>query len=55
MERGDAFRERLNMLLTRYPSVDTSAMGFPQNWENEPLWKGNDTRTDEELIAKWMK
>ena len=114
MERGDAFRERLNMLFSQYPSVDTSAMGFPQGWENEPLWKGylddakpsdicekkghlllynhpsqpskaicerchqkwvadysgdlindtiwkvvdhfdNETRTDEELIAKWMK
>lgn len=114
LDRGDAFRERLNMLFSQYPSVDTSAMGFPQSWENEPLWKGypddakpsdicekkghlllynhpsqpskaicerchqkwvadysgdlindnlwkvvehfdNDTRTDEELIAKWVK
>ena len=26
-------------LLSQYPEVDTNAMGFPQGWENEPLWK----------------
>lgn len=26
-------------LLSLYPEVDTNAMGFPQGWENEPLWK----------------
>ncbi len=26
-------------LLSRYPEVDTNAMGFPQGWENEPLWR----------------
>ena len=26
-------------LLTRYPEVDTNAMGFPQGWEKEPLWR----------------
>jgi len=38
MERGEEFREKLNNLLSKYPSVDTAAMGFPKNWENEPLW-----------------
>ena len=26
-------------LLSRYPSIDIKAMGFCQNWKNEPLWK----------------
>lgn len=39
MDRGESFRTRLKMLLDKYPSVDTIAMGFPRDWENEPLWK----------------
>jgi len=26
-------------LLTKYPNIDTKAMGFPDTWQNEPLWK----------------
>lgn len=26
-------------LLSRYPEVDTKAMGFPKCWQDEPLWK----------------
>ena len=26
-------------LLTRYPEVDTNAMGFPKHWQDEPLWR----------------
>lgn len=33
------FRERFSMLLDKYPNVDTSAMGFPENWQIELLWK----------------
>lgn len=33
------FRQQLKSLLLAYPNVDTSAMGFPPNWANEPLWK----------------
>ena len=40
MERGKEFREKLYFLFKKYPSVDTAAMGFPHDWENEPLWKG---------------
>jgi abortive infection bacteriophage resistance protein len=29
----------LKTLLTKHPNVDPSAMGFPSNWQNEPLWK----------------
>ena len=25
-------------LLADYPSIDTNAMGFPENWQQEPLW-----------------
>ena len=40
MNRGDDFRSRFNQLLADYPSVDTAAMGFPLEWEDEPVWKG---------------
>ena len=26
-------------LLSAYPSIDVTAMGFPRGWENEPLWQ----------------
>jgi abortive infection bacteriophage resistance protein len=32
------FRQRLNNLLAKYPNVDTRAMGFPIEWQTEPLW-----------------
>ncbi|MBR4637476.1 MAG: Abi family protein [Bacteroidales bacterium] len=30
--------QKLKTLLSNYPEVDTSAMGFPQGWEEEPVW-----------------
>lgn len=33
------FKPRLQALLKKYPNVDTAAMGFPKNWESEPLWR----------------
>ncbi len=33
------FVKKTKLLLRRYPNVDISAMGFPKNWEEEPLWK----------------
>lgn len=33
------FKASIKDLLHRYPSVDIAAMGFPANWEQEPLWK----------------
>lgn len=33
------FSSRLKALLNKYNNVDTKAMNFPVNWENEPLWK----------------
>lgn len=33
------FTLRLKKLLGEHSNVDVSAMGFPTNWEGEPLWK----------------
>jgi len=33
-------RRHLLDLLRTYPMVDTHAMGFPDGWEREPLWRG---------------
>ncbi len=30
---------RFKELLAKYPNIDPKAMGFPQNWHEEPLWK----------------
>ena len=34
-----SFKERLLELLDEFPMVDVRAMGFPENWKNEPLWR----------------
>jgi hypothetical protein len=31
--------ERFKNLLNKYPNIHPFAMGFPENWQNEPLWK----------------
>jgi abortive infection bacteriophage resistance protein len=36
---NNRFTEKLKLLLAEYPTVDIQAMGFPANWESEPLWK----------------
>ncbi len=33
------FKGKLKDLFRVYPNVDISAMGFPKNWEEEPLWR----------------
>ena len=33
------FSARLKALLAEFPSVDVRAMGFPIDWDKEPLWK----------------
>ena len=30
---------KFKTLLNNYPNIDTKAMGFPEAWEDEPLWK----------------
>lgn len=32
-------REKLLDLFKKYPELDFHAMGFPANWQEEPLWK----------------
>ena len=31
--------DRFKALLIKYPNVDPRAMGFPEKWNNEDLWK----------------
>lgn len=33
------FPKNLQNLIQRYPNVDCAAMGFPEGWKDEPLWK----------------
>ena len=37
----NTFSIRFKNLLTKYQNVDVKALGFPDNWEQEPLWKRN--------------
>lgn len=39
IQPGHAMKQRLIRLLDTYPMVDIRAMGFPDNWQDEPLWK----------------
>ena len=36
---NNTFAIRFKSLLAKYPQIDSSAMGFPVNWENNSLWK----------------
>ena len=31
--------DAVDALLSAYPSIDVTAMGFPRGWESEPLWR----------------
>lgn len=33
------FREQFRLLLQKYPVVDVRYMGFPEDWQEHPLWK----------------
>ena len=35
----NSFVGDLKLLLLRYPTVDSAAMGFPAHWRQEPLWQ----------------
>ncbi len=35
----NTFKDKLKALIERYPTIDTGAMGFPKDWETEPLWQ----------------
>jgi len=30
---------KVKRLFEKYPNIDSRAMGFPENWQTEPLWK----------------
>lgn len=34
----NSMSSRFKSLLLKYPNIDVKAMGFPDNWEKEPLW-----------------
>jgi abortive infection bacteriophage resistance protein len=36
---NNTFTKKLKALLAEFPTIDVKAMGFPQNWDKEPLWK----------------
>ena len=31
-------KAKIDTLLSCFPNIDITAMGFPQGWENEQLW-----------------
>ena len=39
IDSNNTFVQDLKDLLNTHPDVDTTAMGFPTNWETEPLWQ----------------
>lgn len=39
IQRNNTFAKRLKTLMQTYPSVDPDALGFKENWHQEPLWR----------------
>lgn len=35
---NSSFKNKLKNLISKYPKTDKGAMGFPLDWEKEPLW-----------------
>lgn len=40
IKEENLFKEHLKALIAKHPNVDIAAMGFPADWESEPLWEG---------------
>ncbi len=57
IDRKHQFIFRFNILLRKYPNVDVTAMGFPVNWKQEPLWefKPSFKQNARLLVAKIIK
>lgn len=36
---GNHFTQQLSAMLSKYPNIDTNALGLKFNWQNEPLWQ----------------
>lgn len=39
MGYGDDLNKNFKSLLVSYPQVAPAAMGFPKDWDSEPLWR----------------
>lgn len=39
IDGSNIFKDELKSLFSKYPNVDTAAMGFTAHWMYEPLWK----------------
>lgn len=35
---NNTFKQKIENLLTQYPTIDIKAMGFPKDWQSEPIW-----------------
>jgi abortive infection bacteriophage resistance protein len=49
------FKNKLFRLLNAYPMVDVNAMGFPVNWETEPIWNWQKVFKDEKWFNRILK
>jgi abortive infection bacteriophage resistance protein len=38
VDNNSQISDRLQQLFKKYPNIDQNALGFPKNWEKEPLW-----------------
>lgn len=47
-------KSSLLRLLADYPNIDLHAMGFPQGWENEPLWRGDSNKCSDISLSKHL-
>jgi abortive infection bacteriophage resistance protein len=52
IDSKNKFVYRLKVLLKKYSSIDVAAMGFPIEWEKEPLWKLIPTLSDNAPIVE---
>jgi abortive infection bacteriophage resistance protein len=49
------FKNKLFKLLNSYPMIDVRAMGFPVNWETEPIWNWQQIVEDEKWYNRFLK
>jgi abortive infection bacteriophage resistance protein len=36
---NNTFSQKLKALLAKYPNIEMRAMGFPTDWQSQPIWK----------------
>lgn len=39
ISNGHSFKQKFISLLNEHPSINTSEMGFPKDWQNQDIWK----------------